>query len=87
MLVYFFLINLLTFFLYGLDKLKAKRGSWRIREATLLTFTILGGSLGALLGMFIWRHKKNKKVFLLVTFLSLLVHSYIIYYFKVLTRV
>ena len=50
-------VNLVSFSLYGLDKLKAKKGLWRIRESTLLLVAALGGSLGALLGMEIFRHK------------------------------
>ena len=50
-------VNLVSFALYGLDKLKAKKGLWRIRESTLLLVAALGGSLGALLGMEVFRHK------------------------------
>ena len=50
-------VNLVSFALYGLDKLKAKKGLWRIKESTLLLVAALGGSLGALLGMEIFRHK------------------------------
>ena len=50
-------VNLVSFALYGLDKVKAKRGLWRIRESTLLLVAALGGSLGALLGMELFRHK------------------------------
>ena len=50
-------VNLVAFTLYGLDKLKAKKGLWRIRESTLLLIAALGGSVGALLGMEVFRHK------------------------------
>ena len=50
-------VNLISFTLYGLDKLKAKKGLWRIRESTLLLIAALGGSVGALLGMEVFRHK------------------------------
>ena len=56
-------INVLTFLVYGIDKWKAKQGSWRISEATLLTLAIIGGSLGALLGMKMWHHKTMHKKF------------------------
>ncbi len=52
-----FLINLVTFLVYGLDKLKAKRDKRRIRERTLFLLAIFGGSIGALLGMRLFRHK------------------------------
>ncbi len=50
-------MNLLTCILYGIDKLKAIAGKRRISEKTLLGFAFLGGSLGAFLGMKIFRHK------------------------------
>ena len=50
-------VNLLAFILYGIDKFKAKKGAWRIPEASLLLVAFLGGSLGALLGMELFRHK------------------------------
>jgi uncharacterized membrane protein YsdA (DUF1294 family) len=56
-------INVLTFVIYGIDKWKAKQGSWRISEATLLTLAVLGGSIGALLGMKVWHHKTMHKKF------------------------
>jgi uncharacterized membrane protein YsdA (DUF1294 family) len=46
-----------TFVVYGIDKWKAKRGNWRISEATLLMLAVIGGTIGALLGMKVWHHK------------------------------
>ncbi len=57
LLYYFTGINVLTFFVYGIDKWKAKKNRWRISEATLLILAIIGGSIGALLGMRVWHHK------------------------------
>ena len=54
-------MSLLTFCLYGRDKRKAKRDRRRIPELTLLTFAALGGGVGALLGMLLFRHKTNIK--------------------------
>jgi len=50
-------INVLTFVVYGVDKWKAKQGKWRISEATLLMLAVIGGTIGALLGMQVWHHK------------------------------
>ena len=50
-------INIMTFFVYGIDKWKAKHLKWRISEATLLGLAIIGGSIGAWLGMKTWHHK------------------------------
>lgn len=63
-LIYYLLgINLLTFLLFGIDKWKAKRDRLRIPEATLLTLAVLGGSIGALLGMAVFHHKTKHKKF------------------------
>ena len=58
---YLIALNIVTFFVYGIDKWKAKHGSWRISEATLLLLAIIGGSIGALLGMKVWHHKTMHK--------------------------
>lgn len=54
---YLFTINALAFIVYGIDKLKARKGRWRISEATLLLLALVGGSIGAWLGMKVWHHK------------------------------
>lgn len=56
-------INVATFFTYGIDKWKAKKSKWRIREAALIGLAVLGGSIGAWLGMKTWRHKTMHKKF------------------------
>ena len=50
-------INVITLIVYGIDKHKAKRGKWRIPEATLLMLAAVGGSVGAILATRIWHHK------------------------------
>ena len=62
-LLYVGAINLLTFILYGLDKLKAKKSKWRIPESTLIGIAVIGGSIGAWLGMKVWHHKTLHKKF------------------------
>ena len=47
----------MTFTVYGVDKAKARRGAWRVPEKTLFLLPLLGGSVGALLGMLVFRHK------------------------------
>ena len=61
LLYYLIVINVVTFLVYGIDKWKAKQGSWRISEATLLIMAVIGGSIGALLGMQVWHHKTMHK--------------------------
>ena len=62
-LIYLIAINVVTFFMYGIDKWKAKRSKWRISEATLLGMAVIGGSIGAWLGMRVWHHKTMHKKF------------------------
>ena len=61
--VYIIVINIVTFFLYGVDKFKAKHAGWRIPETVLLGFAMIGGSIGAWLGMIVWHHKTLHKKF------------------------
>ncbi len=63
LLPYLFIINALSFLLMHIDKEKAKAGRWRIPEATLLGLAFMGGSLGAYLGMQIFRHKTRHPKF------------------------
>ena len=60
---YLLVINAVTFIVYGIDKYKAKKAKWRISEATLLLLAVLGGSIGARMGMKVWRHKTMHKKF------------------------
>lgn len=60
---YLLAINALSFILFGLDKYKAKKGKWRISEATLLMIAVIGGSIGAWSGMRLWHHKTMHKKF------------------------
>lgn len=51
------IINIVTFIIYGIDKYKAKKGKWRIPENSLIGLAIIGGSIGAYIGMRVWHHK------------------------------
>ena len=55
--LYLTVINLTAFAAMGLDKRRAKKGRWRIRERTLFRLAFLGGSVGSLFGMLCFRHK------------------------------
>ena len=57
LLVWLAVINLLTFIVYGADKRRARKGKWRVPEKTLFLLPLLGGSVGALLGMRVFHHK------------------------------
>ena len=60
---YLLAINIVSLFLYGIDKYKAKKNKWRISEATLLMMAAIGGSIGAWAGMRLWHHKTMHKKF------------------------
>ncbi len=60
---YLLTVNIVSFFLYGIDKYKAKKVRWRISEATLLMMAVIGGSIGAWIGMRLWHHKTMHKKF------------------------
>ena len=57
LLIWLAVINLLTFIVYGADKRRARKGKWRVPEKTLFLLPLLGGSIGALLGMRVFHHK------------------------------
>ena len=56
-------LNIVTLIVYGNDKLKAKKGKWRIAESTLLLLVIVGGSVGAWCGIKVLHHKTKHKKF------------------------
>ncbi len=60
---YLLLLNGIAFVLFGIDKLKARKGRWRIPERSLLVVALLGGSIGAWLGIKVWHHKTLHKKF------------------------
>ena len=64
-MAYLAVINIITFFVYGIDKRRAKKHRWRIPEITLIMFAAIGGSLGALIGMSYWHHKTRKLKFVI----------------------
>lgn len=66
-MLYYYLIaiNILSFVLMGLDKSKARRGAWRIPEKTLFLAAVVGGSVGAIAGMYVFRHKTKHLCFVL----------------------
>ena len=61
---YLLIINIITFVVWGIDKRKAIKKKWRIKEKTLLILTALGGFIGAFLWMNLFRHKTVKSKFL-----------------------
>lgn len=61
--IYLIIINIIGFFAMAIDKSKARRGAWRIPEKTLFLLSFIGGSLGTLTGMYVFRHKTKHMKF------------------------
>lgn len=72
--IYLVLMNLAAFTAMGVDKSKAKRRAWRIPEKTLFLLSLLGGSIGSLAGMYIFRHKTRHLKFTIGMPLILIFH-------------
>ena len=86
-LIYLAAINVVTFFMYGIDKWKAKKSKWRIRETALLGLAVLGGSIGAWLGIKVWHHKTLHKKFRYgvpaIIIIQLALIAYFLYRFEI----
>lgn len=82
MFLYLIIINIVCFLTYGYDKSLAKRHKYRISEKTLLSFSLLGASIGALIAMYTFNHKRKKPLFVFVNFFAVLVYGY--FCFKIL---
>lgn len=79
-LIYFIIINTFTFFCFGYDKQLARKNKWRIQERTLFFLVLVGGTIGGLIGMNIFRHKTSKTSFKLI-FYGILIAQLILLYF------
>ena len=75
---YLLIINITSFLLMGIDKFQAIRKKYRISETALLFISLIGGSIGTILGMIIFKHKikKIKFIILLPLFLIILIFFY-----------
>ena len=76
--IYLGAVNVITFFVYRADKQRARRRQRRFSEKTLFTWAMCGGSLGAFVGMRIFRHKTNKSKFYIGVPVTLLVQIMIL---------
>ena len=81
LICYIVVINLVSFMMLGIDKYKARRGQWRISEATLLAVAAIGGSIGAWMGMKVWHHKTLHSKFRYGVPIMLLAHIALMAYF------
>ncbi|WP_294188205.1 DUF1294 domain-containing protein [uncultured Clostridium sp.] len=81
---YLLLINVIAFIIIYIDKQKAIKHKWRIKESTLFLISIIGGSLGTLIGMYTFRHKTKHIKFTLGIPFILIVQILLIYYLNIL---
>ncbi|MBE6039280.1 MAG: DUF1294 domain-containing protein [Anaerofustis stercorihominis] len=79
LLVYLAGINIISFLMMGIDKYKAKNEKYRISEKSLLISAFIGGSFGALTGMYVFRHKTQKKKFTITIPLFMIIHTVLIF--------
>lgn len=62
-IIYFFVINLVTFFMMWYDKRRAINNKWRVKESTLFILALIGGEIGGMIGMKKFHHKTQKNYF------------------------
>ena len=79
---YLILINIIGFILILVDKIKACKNKWRIKENPLLFISIIGGSIGELISMLIFHHKTKKNKFIIFIPLLILIQIIIYLYLK-----
>lgn len=77
--VYLVAINLFSFILFYIDKRKAEKDKWRIKESTLHFSSFLGGTLGSIAAMMLFHHKTKKLKFKVITFAALVFNIYMLY--------
>ncbi len=78
-IIYYVLVNIGAFALMGIDKKKAEKDKWRIKEHTLLVSSLIGGFIGYYIGMHHFHHKTKKMKFHICFFASLVLHGIILY--------
>lgn len=81
-LVYLCIINAISLLLMLIDKHKARKNHWRIPEHTLLGISVIGGSLGGLIGMYLFRHKTQHLRFSIGIPMMLIIQVAVLYYFR-----
>lgn len=80
LLIYLAVVNILTIIVFGVDKMNAKSNRQRVRIVTLLGLTFIGGSVGALIGMYGFHHKTKKAYFTVGVPLILLMQVVVLFY-------
>lgn len=82
LVLYYLIINITLFIIMGIDKRKAKKNLWRIKESTLMITALLGGGIGGFLGMKLFRHKTRRWYFYWVFALGIILHAALLWCIK-----
>lgn len=80
-MIYLVVINIITLMAYGIDKYRAIYGKWRIPEATLFFLALIGGSIGAEIGMYGFHHKTRHPRFVIGIPAILLLQAVLLFIF------
>ena len=80
-IIYLILINIIAFCAMGIDKKKAKYGKWRISESALFILVLLGGGIGGIAGMYVFRHKTQKPRFVIGFPIILIFEIFVVIYY------
>lgn len=79
-LIFILVMSLITLIFYAVDKKKAEKHKWRIPEKVLLLLSLCGGSIGGMIALYGLRHKNRHWYFVVVNFLSLIIHIVLAYF-------
>lgn len=82
LIIYLAIVNIIGFFIMGIDKQKAKKHLWRIPEKTLFLTSLIGGSVGTLAGMYVFHHKTKHWYFVIGMPLILMIQVGLFLYFS-----
>lgn len=79
LIIYYIIINIIAFCVMGIDKRKAVKEKWRIKENTLFILALIGGFIGYYAGMHFFHHKTKKTIFHICFYVSLAIHLFLMY--------
>ena len=80
MALWYLAVNIVLFILMGIDKRKAVKNKWRIRESVLLIVALLGGGIGGFVGMKVFHHKSRKWYFYAVFIIGIVIHVVLLWW-------
>lgn len=82
LIIYLVIINLAAFFIFGIDKRRAIKNRWRIAESTLFLLALIGGSVGAEAGMYVFHHKTRHLRFVIGIPLIFILQVLIVFFIR-----